>query len=205
MKNSAVAIWKKNHNERYQLVDHRTRKGYYLPFMKIGDVKTLICQDCQLAELGINIDIFPIDKIPQNNFLAIQLYWLKYMLRRINDYCMCCSQQRVFWKVAAIGFIRCSMYFFRSYICIVLDFLFKNTGILSCSAAANLFFWKYKQKRVPISVFYEIDEIQFEDRRYNAIKDFDAYLSSIYGQYMIPPSDKEKKLWRHFVAHPKWK
>lgn len=58
----------------------------------------------------------------------------------------------------------------------------------------------YREKEIlPQKVFSELTELPFEGYSFKAVSDYDAYLSSIYGDYMkLPPEDKR-------VAHHTFK
>ena len=56
---------------------------------------------------------------------------------------------------------------------------------------------------MPKQIFDEFVDIRFEDRSYMAVKNYDAYLTSTFGDYMmLPPVDKRKRE-HDFV--PYWK
>ena len=112
------------------------------------------------------------------------------------------AKKRVFWKKAISGFMAM---FSAQVTCKLLNMFFCWTsGKQKYHAAANLFFWKFKQKRVPYSVFTDLIDINFEDRMYKAIRDYDAYLSSIYGDYMTPPPVSQRQQGVHAIS-PEWK
>ena len=191
-----------NSSEIFQLIDSSRVKNYVLPFAKIHDVRTLVKEDWQYADLGVNIDIFPIDRIANNKMLAKLQYWIIALgVLQINAG-KSAAKKRVFWKKAISGFMAM---FSAQVTCKLLNMFFCWTsGKQKYHAAANLFFWKFKQKRVPYSVFTDLIDIKFEDRMYKAIRDYDAYLSSIYGDYMTPPPVSQRQQGVHAIS-PEWK
>jgi lipopolysaccharide cholinephosphotransferase len=50
---------------------------------------------------------------------------------------------------------------------------------------------KYGNKIFPSSAFAEYIELPFEGKNFKAIKGYDAFLTSIYGDYMTPPKRLE--------------
>ena len=62
----------------------------------------------------------------------------------------------------------------------------------------------YRSREIlPTSVYEEYTELEFEGRSFMALKNYDAYLTAIYGDYMtLPP--KEKQVSHHsFTAYYK--
>lgn len=190
-----------NKNERYQLVDHVTQKKYCLPFMKIHDTDTLIREDWQFTDLGINIDIFPIDAIPHNKFIAYSFFVIISVFYCLNIWGRSRYKKRSFLKKSIAW---CVFVLFPPVLnCCFCNAVLKMTNKFRSQSVANLYFWQYKQKRVPVEIFKNLMEIKFENRYYKALKDYDVYLSSIYGDYMTPPP-KSARLGIHNIT-PKWR
>ena len=52
---------------------------------------------------------------------------------------------------------------------------------------------------VPDRVFKEFTRMEFEGRSISCIKDYDTYLTRMYGDYMTPPPPRKQKT-NHFAA-----
>ena len=189
-----------NQNVRYQMVDYENECNFYHIFVKIHDTSTLVNEAWQMPELGVNIDIFPIDSIPSNEIIARLLYYIIFIL----DNCQTCvrssKKKRTLWKNIIAKFISFSLP--PKVFCKLLNAVLISTGKFKSQAVANLVFWKYWQKRVPRTVFLETEEIMFEHRMFSAIKDYDCYLSSVYGDYMTPPVNPPHS---YHNVKPTWK
>lgn len=185
-----------------ELVDFKQNKDYVLPFAKVHDVRTLVKEDWQYADLGVNIDIFPIDRIANNKMIAKLQYWIIFLLTMQIKAGISAGKKRIFWKKAISVFMAI---FSEHTTCKLLNNLFCwFSGREEYHAAANLYFWKFKQKRVPYSVFTDLTDVKYEDRMYKAIRNYDVYLSSLYGDYMTPPTEEQRAKWVHPI-HPVWK
>ena len=191
-----------NTSEIYQLVNYDTsNKKFLMTFSKIHDIRTLVKEDWQYADLGVNIDILPIDKIPDTRIVAKVQFWVIWLCVWATN-CKKIKKKRVLWKQIIMRLLA-SIPTGVEYN--TLEAMFRrNSKKAKYHAAACLWFWKFKQKRVPYSSFTDIVPIKFEDRNYKAIRDYDTYLSSLYGDYMTPPTEDQKKRWIHLI-HPEWK
>ena len=50
---------------------------------------------------------------------------------------------------------------------------------------------------VPYKSYKELEKIEFSGKCYLAVKDYDPYLKTCYGEYMIPPSDSKKQCYTY--------
>lgn len=192
-----------NTSEIYQLVNYDTSdKKFLMTFSKIHDIRTLVKEDWQYADLGVNIDIFPIDRIPDSSVVAKLQYCIIWLIVLALHFSQSEKKRRALWKKLFV-FLLSSIP--TSVVYSSLESMFRrNSKKAKYHAAACLWFWKFKQKRVPYSSFTDIVPIKFEDRNYKAIRDYDTYLSSLYGDYMTPPTEDQKKRWIHSIQ-PEWK
>lgn len=179
-----------------------TDKQYVLPFAKIIDTRTaMIENDSSNCVTGVYIDIFPYDFVPNN---------------KIKRMCRCSIQKTLFifkdFKLVKIGFPRRSIFknaalaigklFLLPFSVRCISKCLEKVAVMSkestsyiCDAASFL------QAIFPSSLFMEYTEIPFEGKQYRIIKNYDRYLSTIYGDYMkLPPEEKrvthhEFKAW----------
>lgn len=55
-------------NGIYQLINADTTKGFYLPFTKISDIRTIVVEDVKNSiPIGISVDLFPFDNCPNDD------------------------------------------------------------------------------------------------------------------------------------------
>lgn len=144
-------------------------------------------------KVGVYIDVYPIDCVPDSD-----AEWLKYnRLRRllIRTY-----------EVKYIP-IRCNRSILKNLVLIFGKTLLLPFGSRRMAKFISLFAQKYNgkgynrsfecvqgmlQKRPFMSsLMTEFTRTQFEDRQFMIMKDYDAYLSNAYGDYMqLPPVEK---------------
>ena len=79
----------------------------------------------------------------------------------------------------------------------------KNASKTQTNRMSSLVWGYGKKEIVPSSIHTIHIDLPFEDRNYMAIKDYDIYLTNLFGDYMqLPP--KEKQVSHHdFKAY--WK
>lgn len=189
---------KKSENSRYRILTPFTDSNYYYPFAKLCDMSTRILEgnDRSLPEMGVYIDIFPVDGLPNDARLR-KRYWNR--IRIVKKFNTMIYQK----KVRGEGFVKGV---FRR----VIFFLFKpmasnrlarylNILATKCSVGDSEFiacsiFGYGEREQLPASVFSEFIDIPFEQKQYRAIKNYDLYLSNLYGDYMtLPPAEQRQR------------
>lgn len=191
-------------NTRYRILSPFMDDAYYYPFAKLCDSQTQIMErnDCPLHEMGVYVDIFPVDGLP-NDKKQRKCYWNRIrILKRLNT--------MVYQKKAAgENFIKQT---FRSVMFVLFrlmrpNCLAKYLNALSTKydveksefVAVSVFGYGEKEQ-LPVSVFSEFGDIPFEQKQYMAIKNYDLYLSSIYGDYMTLPPVEQRQAKHEFRA-----
>lgn len=169
------------------------------------DVRTIMREEADTYEIGIGIDVYPIDEVP-----ADEIEWKKYNKRRLllqyaNEMKYCpFRKDRSLKKNIILALCKFALLpLSQRNIGKIIDKYAKkydgsNSGyVFECCQGM---FQKRPFKR---SCLEEVVKIPFEDRFFNGMKDYDSYLSNGYGNYMqLPP--KEKQVSHHrFVAY--WK
>lgn len=172
--------------ERYKCYTYLNNKAVKSPFVKIADTRTRINDpriDLPIEEqIGLNIDIFPLDYCEPNNKKINKIY-------RIERF-----RQIVYINPPVKSF-------FKSFVksCLRLICPLSNKSLIekSIGIASNLEYGKYlgnifgrwKIKEIVPSEWYGISvRYQFEDIKLCGIKEYDKYLKHLYKDYMeLPP------------------
>jgi len=189
----------KNHETPFKLISAETDPKYAYLFAKAMNRDTTIRElngNRNGADMGVYIDIFPIDGLGETYEQAKSEFektrFSRELLVAYNWKHFFRSKTRsVIYEPIRFAFFLLSR-FTRS------DKLIKKiqskypADSFKTSKYAGAICGSYRFKEIlPIEVYSEFDTVSFEGCEFMSIKDKDAYLSSIYGNYMeLPPEDK---------------
>ena len=178
---------------RYRLVSIEREPEYRFPFAKLCDTTT-IKEEIGIdngVQLGINVDIFPLDSCSAHILAPgiqrrIMINLRGCMLSKFST-----TGDRPFYKRWVINFCR-----FRGYS----YFHRKLTGLINKERTfgdthKGCLMWPIYGKReiVPQAVFADTVYVKFEGELFPAPIGYDTYLHSLYGDYMKdPPLEKQK-------------
>lgn len=179
----------------YQVADVSTNNDYYLPFAKVSDSRTHLIEEGNLTPcFGVNVDVFPIDNVPDgdkayNKFYKHKTFWnhLHWMkILKIN-------KDRSFSKNAFLFFMQLLLLpvservILKKIQRIATKYRYTKTNRMGLVAPDdNKFKWIMDKK-----VFEEYSDIKFEDLLVRSVKDYDTYLKAMYGDYMkLPPVEQ---------------
>jgi lipopolysaccharide cholinephosphotransferase len=201
-----IATFPAKYEGIYTAISLETDKRWIRPYGKVYDIRTVMVENSNFGDLcGVNIDVFPIDCVPED-----QQDWLHYDKYR-----------RFFQRIFEFKIVRLSAK--RNPIKNLALILGKMLLLPISTRRFGQFLSKYAQKynasnsrcvfecvqglfqKHPFrrTLFDDITEMPFEDRTFCAFSNFDEYLTNAYGDYMqLPP--EEKRVTHHaFTAY--WK
>ena len=189
----------KNYLPYYKVVSAYNTQTYYLPFAKIIDTRTKLieskyCKDCIL---GVFIDIFPIDGIPSDK-IKIKENYTQYIKVFNKAY----SSRHKF--SISIGL--------KPYIYNILYRIYNSQKLfIKCDKISSKYHFNesdevrsycsiYGDKEIlKRSIFDEYITVSFEGIDVFCIKEYDYYLTKVYGDYMkLPPLDQRNSLHSHY-------
>lgn len=183
--------------KRYELLSPGISKKYLYLFGKVVDNRTIIKEDETPGyQLGVYVDIFPIDFVPEDDTVRKYFYKRLYLIQKIRkckllDYCYLSS------KIA---------YYLYRYLPVSVNSIEKllddkffdissTTKVCNLAEGARLNSNRY----FSASLFDDLADIEFEGRFYSAFRDYDSYLTNTYGNYMqLPPV--EERVTHQFKA-----
>lgn len=186
-------------DKRYRVLSQYNNSNYIYPFAKVVDTTTrMIEYDAKkIDELGIYVDLFPLDNLPNIKIIRTLYKKIAWRLRWIAS----CSAN----SVKKSGFLGM---FVNSVVNVIgwkkalywLDKMLsycskKETNYaFTITAAAD----QYREGRS--EWFAGCRDIEFEGKQYKAPIDLESYLTMLYGNYMeLPPI--EKRVSNHnFIA-----
>lgn len=205
----------KNYNDASINFIDEDSNGYYYAFSKLCDnrtyFKTLTPQDADIENMGVYIDIFPIDRIPakeqeQYEFCkkSIGLLWKVYYSIPGFYYRSNSSLKRGIKKI--LYFPKYAKFVKNNDTKELLKQLvkqlqqFKNTN----AEMGGYILSEYGKKEIiPYSTFINHKDIEFEGNTFMSIADTDTYLSALFGEYMQLPPKNQRQPKHEYIGY--WK
>lgn len=190
--NKFIELWTKNDNHPYELYSLETKDNWVMAYAKISNPKTIV-RDVNYAFYGINIDVFPIDRvIDLDDFSKRHKQVMDLYLKQEQ----CSRKYNQKWKTI-LNKLRCFPYtthnIAKKIQRIAVSSNNKNAEYLFEMVAGRLY-----KKPFPIEAFKDIENVEFEGKEYLALKGWDIYLTTCYNNYMqLPP--KEKQISHHEI------
>ncbi len=178
---------------RFFLQEYRTDKHYLFGYEKIRRKNTVfrrIGQEHLKQHGGIFVDIFVADNVP-DEFIARNIHLFLCFLIRKGLY------SEIGKKNADSEFMR-QVYELVSLI--PRDFWFSARNLIAKSCNKNKTelvrhmthnYRKECRYGMPSVCFEDFTELEFEGRKFKAFRNYDLYLSTLYGDYMkLPPAEQ---------------
>ena len=203
--NKFISIFPHGEDTLFSVASYESDPDFHYTFAKI------VCNSTVNNELGYSryghgIDLFPIDKIPVEPEKAKKLLlsqtrlWNVFMLKAMKW-----SKDRSLLKNLIMCISKMALYFVP-YSAIhkrMQDGAMKYSELEGDYNMGCLFGPYGTREIMPKDIFSTVIPLPFEQLQYNCLKEYDRYLSSIYGNYMeLPPV--EKRITHHDIdAH--WK
>lgn len=186
-------------NSDFVLQNYDTDEGFGFPFSKLVLKETKwienFAKNTDRKFQGIYLDIFPFDKVPNNERLQKKIYKRIKILRAIihskQNYdsqfsnklkCIIFKSLRIFTKPINVK------YFQEKQIKLSLKYR-KLTEDYSITYFGGDFFENIN----PEIYFTDLVKHKFEDTEFYISKEYDKILTKMYGDYMTPPEDKSYK------------
>ena len=187
-----------SHDVPFKVWSWETDKSYVDLSAKVYDPNTVL-EDENIVDgnkIGVNIDIFPIDGLGNTykkavkafrstsfkRNLLIAAHWKRFFRSKTHSW---------YYEPFRFAFFVLSRFVNKSRLFAKIQKKYKKIDFNSVNFAAAVG-GSYREREIlPQDVFTEYTELPFEDHNFKAIKEYDKYLSSIYGNYMeLPPEEK---------------
>lgn len=180
---------------RFFLQDYRTDPGYRWGYAKLRRNGTEFVrrgQELLKQHSGIFMDIFVADNVPDG-----------YISRRVHHFFCFLIRKALYAEVGKYNEenpIFRQIYQMLSRIPRDLFFSMRNALAVRANQKPTelishytLEYPKHCRYGLPGKCFDELTELDFENRKFYAFRDYDLYLSTYYGDYMtLPPKEKRK-------------
>lgn len=175
----------------YRCSYFENNENAFAPFFKIEDISTVI-YDKRIPlpvekQMGINIDVFPLDYCGKDSFKAKYATWLcnVYSAVFIDSY-----DGNKFRNIIK-KFLRFVMPYSKNGYLRMMNDTLESMGTEG-KLLANVFGRWREKEWVPVEWYGKGYRYQFEDTELCGLMEFDKYLTKMYGDYMkLPPKEKQ--------------
>ena len=183
--------------EKYVCEFPLVTKKYYYAFAKIYDITTTLIENKRHKQKkGVYIDVFPLDGLGDSEQDALTHFKaIDSIFNRYNAKTCAIRKERSFYKNLAIIAMRCIPEFIYGTDKLMQkleskrkEFDYDNSEFICNTVGA----W-HEKEIAKKAVFGSPKTMQFENAFVNVPEDTDAYLSKMYGDYMIPPPVEKQK------------
>lgn len=181
----------------YELKEHNRSNCYIHPMAKLVNVKTLLVEHINkdsVPELGVYIDIFPVDKIPLNEKKRNSLY----KKCRLNYFKLCYSVikyqpspsflKNIIKKILLSYYtMRSSKPFMKKY-----DEYVRYSKSLDSDYGKVIVICEECHDEMKMEAFNNLILTPFENKQFYIIKNYDQLLTNEYGDYMQLPKEEDR-------------
>lgn len=184
--------------KKYFLQNEKTEEFYPFAFSKIQLVGTEIIEDFSKnvpVHHGIFVDIFPYDELPEN-FLIQKIFLFENLLLKNMLWAKCGygtdrHKRKASYKLCKFIASPFPLKWLkkRRYVLIT---KYRYEGNPSCFTS------DYPKTILKTKWFDTTVDYPFEDRKYNGFEEYEDFLVSLYGEYMIMPPPEKRKRHTHY-------
>jgi len=184
------------HAERYVFSDISVNKFHATDMGKVYDTQTMFFYRHHIRrEYGLFIDVFVVDNFPTDS--SIQRKWLKTIKTLLHVNSAKSMRLTEIWKVYS-GKLKKSNLLFnllpiprsliqRQILNLQTKYNNKKTGFVGITVSVDNPYDTY-----PDNLFEEFTQVEFEGHQFSAIRNYGAWLTKCYGDYMkLPPVEKQ--------------
>ena len=177
------------------LQEYRTDPYYRWGYAKLRHKDTEYVRSGQehlKYKTGICIDVFVVDNVPDNKIARSLFYIYNVLLRKIL--------YSEIGKDKGNNILLRSIYNLLYRVPRNVVFKMRNAVAYKCNKKdtklVSHLLYPYPKKDckygMPAECFSEYIELEFEGMKFKAIKDYDRYLTLLYGDYMTPPPEEDR-------------
>lgn len=143
--------------------------------------------------IGLNIDVFPIDGVPQQKHKQELHYWYLLGLRKLSSLLFVNTISRPFFQRYGARLIQKIFPLKKIFLLNLINKRLKKYNFDDCDYVAN-YCGVWGKKEIMLKEYFGIPtKYPFENQQFNGVNNFDAYLTTLYGNYMtLPPENKRK-------------
>lgn len=182
-------------NSKYRVVNGQLNKSLPFVFSKIENTETVLIEksSCKF-QLGVNIDLFPLDYVPDDLNGRVKLYkkirvW--DTLRQIKVIAI--SNSRSFIKNLILGIGKLSIMMIPVRFIISRHNQLINRVNKKTNTIGDITNCDYNERPcISLSAFKDTESVEFEGYKFNIMTGWKEFLTNVYGDFMqLPPIDKQ--------------
>ena len=162
---------------------------YNYPFVKVFDKSTILDEKVTSRKtiFGVYLDIFPLDYFPKD----------KKTLKKLSHYRNIVDIKNCRWKNRRGIIKNFAIYAAKAFYCLhPIEKICKKIDLISSAVQktdmlSDLVWGAKSGEELPCALFDELCSMEFEHEEFCGIKQYDVYLTKMYGDYMkLPPIEK---------------
>lgn len=196
--NRFIQLYNKR-NSNYQMVAMETNDKYMLPFGKVEDTRTMMTETMyKQDDFGIYIDVFPLDGCDEK---GSQIKKTLILTKMLNTKKAIVDNQRSFLNNLVILLGKMLLIFtsvksiLHRFDSICYEVSYDSAEYIATVVAAYGTFEAMRKE-----LLEQTNLAEFEGRMYRIPKNYDIYLTQIYGNYMQLPPVEERVSHHTFKA-----
>lgn len=192
-------------DSKYKLLNFKNTDDYYYPFAKVVDSETRMIENGSnvIRELGVYVDVFPIDGLPEEPtarkrfqkkiaFLRKGLYPAMYDRETLERFSFA---KRFVYKIYGLyGWKRALAQ---------IDSLTSKSSAINSNFVYDIVAASNQYNSVSSECFDKQKNMTFEGHQFPVPAGYDTYLTALYGNYMSLPPLKERVSHHNFTAYMK--
>lgn len=193
-----IKIIENDKHPSYAILTPYNNVNYYYPYAKLTHKNTRIIENTKIIkELGVFIDIFPIDYMPidKEKFYHRTRFIRNMIIRRM------CVKNNIPKSNLVKNYNKIKIIKFKKIKDLVYNAIDLITRPLGWSFYAKLYdkiiaqnikkskqnigiYWRGPNEEFAVELFWKCQEYTFENYRFSSLKNSDKYLTKVYGNYM---------------------
>lgn len=194
-------------DEVYRFCECRLDKDIHIGFGKVEDTRTIIIEAGNTKNLGVTIDVFPIDDLCdsyEESVIYFKSFKWNWLIRKAKYREL--SIVKSWWKRVAVVLLK-TLFLPLSVHELTLKNIQRAKAHVNAQSQYVGLICDPNGTMVEImerKIWSEYQLTPFENRQFYAVKDTNGYLSHEYGDYMKLPS-KEQQIPKHDFIAVYWK
>lgn len=190
-------------DKRYKLLNFKNSSEYYYPFSKVVDSNThMVEEGCsEISDLGVYVDIFPIDNLPDQKEKRRRLQRKVFFLRKM-------LYPKIYSRKMVDTLPRSKQFAYKIYklygwhnALIKINKILGESSKQYSKLAFDVVAAAKEYNFVSDSCFHTSVQCEFEGHSFPIPIGYEEYLTALYGNYMeLPPID-QRVSHHHFLAY----